>query len=252
MTDFATDLLWEEEKQPVLPVPAHPRDRQQADKKSRVPLPPVPVESQSERLQRIAGNAVLSREAEAAEATRKRLAEAARRPADANPQSSTRAAPAPEKKRKQAAARTEAADPKSPPAAREKAVERQAMQAAAAAQAQRLAESEKAAAVRSEALAQVLASFENDATKADLIGLALLVEKAPAGIGEATARALAAAVMRADPAQRAAISARLKTELGDRGDLRLARLLRDRLAGLFAAPVRSAPPAPPPPPPGPG
>jgi hypothetical protein len=54
--------------------------------------------------------------------------------------------------------------------------------------------------------------------------------------------------MRADPEQRAAIAARIKTELGDRHDMRLARLMADRLAWLVIA-TRPAPPPPPPPPP---
>ena len=59
MTDFATDLLWEDEKQPLLPAPARPHDPQQ-DTKARTAIADAPAESQAERLQRIAGNAVLA------------------------------------------------------------------------------------------------------------------------------------------------------------------------------------------------
>jgi hypothetical protein len=247
MTDFATDLLWEEEKQPVLPVPARPHDRQQ-EKKEQTPAPATTAESLAERLQRVAGNAALAREAEEAEAVGKRLAEAARRPEKAP---ATAPAPKPETanpdKRRREEVRAEAvADPKGPPAARKKAAEKQAAKTAVTTEAQRLSKATKAAAARAAALAQVLAAFEKDAGRADLLTLALLIEDAPPGIAEETARALAHAVMRADPAQRAAIAARVGAQLGDRRDLRLARFLADRLVGLATAPARPAPPPPPP------
>lgn len=247
MTDFATDLLWEEEKQPVLPVPARPHDRQQ-DEQTKTPLPAAPVESQAERLQRIAGNATLAREAEEAQAAAKHVADAARRPAPAPAAAAKRQPKRPAEKRQAEAGAKAATDPKASPAARQKAAEQQAAGAAAAAAAQRLSETSKAAAARATALAQVLASFEKDAGKADLLRLALLLERAPPGIAEETARALARAVMRADPTQRSAIALRIKTELGDRRDLLLTRLLADRLAGLVAPPARTAPPPPSPPP----
>jgi hypothetical protein len=252
MTDFATDLFWEEEKRPVLPVPARPHDRQQ-EEKAKTPVPAAPTESQAERLQRIAGNAALAREAEEAEAARKRLAEAAHRPekAPAKAVAPKPEAAKPEKKRKDEARAKAATDPKTPPAARKKAAEKQVAEETVTAEAGRLSEATKAAAARAAALAQILASFDKDAGEADLLTLALLIEKAPPGIAEETARALARAVMRADPAQRIAIAARIRAQIGDRRDLRLARLLADRLAGLATTPTRPAPPPPPPPaPPG--
>ena len=92
----------------------------------------------------------------------------------------------------------------------------------------------------------MLAGFAKDAGNADLLALAQLTEVAPPGIGEETARTLALAVMRADPEQRNAIAACIAAELGDRRDMRLARLLADRLAWLAVAPAKSSPPPPPP------
>jgi hypothetical protein len=69
------------------------------------------------------------------------------------------------------------------------------------------------------------------------------------GIAEETARVLARAVTGADPAQRAAIATCIRAQLGDRRELRLARLLADRLVGLVTAPARPASPRPPPTPP---
>lgn len=205
MTDFATDLIWEEEKQPILPAPL--RDRLQ-DKNVNGSAPSAPVESQSERLQRVAGNAALAREAEEAEAARKKLTAAAS------------------------------------PAGRDEAAEKQLAETAVTAQAERLSEATKAAAARAAALTQVLASFEKNAGNADLVTLARLIETAPPGVGEETARVIALVVMRAEPAQRSAIAARIATELGDRRDMRLAPLLADRLAWLT---VTTAKPAPAPP-----
>jgi hypothetical protein len=137
-----------------------------------------------------------------------------------------------------------AADPQGVRAARKNAAE-----TAVKAEAQRLSEATKATAARAAALAQVLAGFEEDADSADLLTLAVLVEEAPPGIAEETARVLARAVTGADPAQRAAIATCIRAQLGDRRELRLARLLADRLVGLVTAPARPASPRPPPTPP---
>jgi len=244
MTDFATELFWEEEKQPVLPAPAHRREGQQENTNTHAATP----ESQAERLQRLAGNAALTREAEEAQAAKKHLAEAARRPESVPTAARAKAETAkPETMRKDEARAKPTAAPAASPTARHAAAETPAADTAAAALAQRLSEATKAADARAVALAQVLASFESDAGKADLLALAQLTEAAPPEIAEATAHALALAVVRADPAQRAAIAARIKAELGDRRDLRLARLLADRLAWLVVASTRPAPPPPPPP-----
>ena len=250
MTDFATDLLWEEAKQPALPVPGRPHDRQHTEKPVVAhPAPALRPESLSERLQRVAGNAALAHEAEEAAAARKRLEAAAQHP-EKVPTSSPAVKPEPAKpkeKHEVAAVIKVAANPKAPIAEREKAGQRQVAMAAMAVEARRLPEAIKAAAVRTAALAQVLAAFDHDAGKADVLTLALLVEKAPPGIAEATAQAIVRTVMRAEPAQRAAITARIKAQLGGRRDLRLARLLADRLGGLRTAVPPHAAPAPPPP-----
>jgi hypothetical protein len=168
------------------------------------PLPPVaPAESQAERLQRIAGNAALAREAEEAETAETRIPDAALRP---RPSEIIR------------------------------------NQAAAEAAVLGLPEITKAAAECAVALVQVLANIEKDAGKAEMLALALRLEKAPPGIAEETARALARTVMRADPARRSAIALRIKTELGDRRDLLLSRRLADRLGGMLAMPTQAAPP----------
>jgi hypothetical protein len=250
MTDFATDLLWEDEKQPVLPVQDRPRDRQQ-DEKTRGSKPVAPGESQAERLQRIPGNAALAREAEEAEAATQRVADAARQPERPAVPMPKKEPAKPEAKRKAETVAKAATDPKTPPAAKEKIAKKQAAKAAAETEARRLSEVKKAAAARATALAQVLASFDKDAGKADLLSLALFLEKAPPGIAEETARALARAVIRADSTQRGAIALRIKRELGDRRDLVLSRLLADHLAGMLTVPARAAPPPPPPAPPSP-
>jgi hypothetical protein len=238
MSNFVTELFWEDAKEPVV-APAHPHDRE----RDRKPLAPASAEKQSDRLQRVAGNAALAHEAEEAESKRKRLAEAARQP-----EKTLEKTPAP-----QAAARpdkkTEKLQTKTP--AGFKSAKTTAAQAAVTAEAQRLPETTKAAAARADALAQVLVSFETDAGRAELLALARLAESAPPGIADETARVIALAVMRAGPEQRSAIAARIKTELGDRHDLRLARLMADRLAWLVVVP-HAAPPPPPPPPAPPG
>lgn len=255
MTDFATDLLWEEEKQPALPVPARPHDRRPEEKKAEAQAPVAAAEGHAERLQRVAGNAALAREAEEAAAAGRRLAQAARQPGKmpaGAPAPKPEAAKRPEKKRREEARARAAADPKAAPEAREKAAERQAAETAMAVEAQRLSEATRAAAARAAALARVLADFDADAGKADIRTLALLVESAPPGIAEATARALAQAAMQADPGQRAAMAARIRDELGHRRDLMLARLLADRLAWFVPVPARLVPPPLPPPPAPPG
>jgi hypothetical protein len=227
MTDFATDLLWEEQKDPALPVPDHPWERRQ-DRHRTVHGASPAAESLTDRLRRVAGNAALVRQAEEAENTHKHLAQVAHQTKTATP----------------------AATAKVP--AERKAVQKQVAQNAVAAEASRRQEDAKAAAVRAVALDQVLSSFARDPAKADLLTLAWLVEKAP-GIAQATARTLVHAVTRADPAHRAAILARIRTQLADQRNLLLARLLTDQLAGLAPRPSRAAlpPPAPPPPAPSP-
>ena len=244
MTDFATDLLWEETKQPVLPVPGRPHERRHGERPvPRAHAPVVPAETLAERLQRVAGNAVLSREAEEAAATHKRLAAAAR-----HPEQVPAKVPAPKPRDK---AETEshkaATDPKKPEPERKKAAEVHAARTAVKLVAQGLPEATKLAAARATALAQVLTSFEHNPERADLVRLAMLVEKAPAGIAAEMARVIAVAVMRAAPAQRAAIAARIRSVLAHRRDLRLLRLLADRLAGFATVAAHVAPPPPPPP-----
>jgi hypothetical protein len=227
MTDFATDLLWEEQKDPALPVPGRPRERQQNRHRTAHPMPPA-AESLTDRLQRVAGNAALARQAAEAENAHKHQGQVAQ-------QAKAEAPPAP-------AAATAPAD--------HKAVQQQVAQIAVAADSRRRQEDAKAAAARAAALDQVLASFEHDPSKADLLTLALLVEKAPPGVAQATARALVHAVMRADPAHRAAIHVRIRTQLADHHrNLTLARLLTDQLAALGPRPARAAPAPPPAPPP---
>jgi hypothetical protein len=240
MTDFATELLWDEAKQPVPPAVEHLNERQK--QKRAGPRALAEIESLPARLQRVAGNTALAREAEEAVAAGKRLAAAAQRP-ERVPAAVT---PRPSAK-DDARIGTAEVDPKAAPAARRRAAAEQVARAAVAAETRRLPATTKAAAARAAALAQVLASFAADPARAELLALARLVERAPAGIAEDSAAAIARAVMRADPAQRAAIAARIKAELGDRRDLRLARLLADRLVGLAPAPARPAPPPPPPP-----
>ena len=236
MTDFATELLWEEEKQPSLLVPSQEPGRLRDRHKEQV-RPRSPVEGPNERLQRVAGNAALARDAESALA-------AARQPSAADPRSVAPAAPAvarasPEQPSAPATAVREPAEPS--------ATERLAPEKSSVSVCEPSLEQQRAAAARGLVLGQVLAAFERDAAAAKLLQLALLVEAAPVSVGEAIALALARAVMRADPAQRAAIAARIKTQLGDRRELRLTQLLAARLAAFLATQaVRPTPPAPPP------
>jgi hypothetical protein len=224
MTDFATDLAWEEQKDPALPVQGRPHERQQ-ERRRHAHIPPPAAESLTDRLRRVAGNAALVRQAEEAENTHKHLAQVARHAETGPPPAAAARAPA---------ERT--------------AVQKQVVQVAVAAETRRLQDDAKAAATRAVALDQVLSSFQRDPAKADLLTLALLVENAPPGVAQATARALVHAVTRADPAHRAAIHARIRSQFADHRDLILSRLLTDQLAGLGARPVRTAsapPPAPP-------
>jgi hypothetical protein len=226
MTDFATDLLWEEQKDPALPVPGRPRERLQ-DRGHRKHAAPPAAESLTDRLRRVAGNAALTRQAEEAESARKHLSEVAHGVRTAAPAGSA-AAKAP---------------------AEQKVAQKQVAEIAVTAEARRMQENAKAAAARAVALDQVLSSFERDPAKADLLTLALLVEKAPPGVAQATARAIVQAVLRADPAHRTAIHARIRSQLADHRALILSRLLTDQLAGLAVRPARAAPAPPPAPPP---
>lgn len=253
MTDFATDLFWEDEKQRAAPTPVRPPGHRQdrREEATAAPAAAAPVESQAERLQRVAGNAALVREADEAVAVRRHLADAARRP-ETVPQAARPAKPKPAEAEKPKAEPAPARAPDGPRAGASAAMDaerRRAAEIAATAEKQRLAEATKAAAARAMALAQVLASFDGDPGKADLLGLARLCEAAPPGIAEEIARTLANAVVRADARQRTAIAARIAAELGHHRGLRLARLLADRLLWLTAPRARPAPPPPPPPPP---
>ena len=219
MTDFATDLLWEEAKAPGAAGSGPPAD----DSKQE----PAATARAGAARRREPG-----RTAAAGRRQRRTWPPGGRGRARARQRTGRRRCPP---ARRAAAQRAEiAAAPKAPLPAqgrRASAAEKQVALIAVATEARRLPEAAKAAAARAAALAQVLASFEHDAGKADLLTLALLVEKAPAGIAEATAKTIVSAVMRAEPAQRASIAARIRAQLGARSDLRLTGCWRIVWAG---------------------
>lgn len=193
---------------------APPSPRRAAGPARRAPAPmPREPEPIGARLQRIAGNAALSRDVEAAEATRREAHEAAARAASA------------EAEAKKAQGR------ETPPQTPEMDAAREAT--AVAETLARKGEDARAAAARGAALAQVVGSFESDPGAADLAGLAARVDRAPRAAAVETARAVARAVMRAQTRKRAAIDRRIATDLPARSGLVLARLLRDLLPGVM-------------------
>jgi hypothetical protein len=266
------DLLWEEEKEPLVPLAAKDTERIQA----RGNALDARADPLATRMQRTAGNGALTREAEAAG-----LSPHAPRSPGAEPAS---AAPPAQTARRNPGTATGMARPPAGPVVQDRDLgtaprqhqatdtkpvnpsEAGRKQAPAAAGHQEEATLEAAARkpppsgttpetmeeARAVALAaaldRALADFATNPEATDLLGLARLAEGASGAVAMAAADALARAVTRADVEHRAAIARRLALDLKPHPDLQLVRLLAGLMAGVMAPPPAPAL-APPPPPP---
>lgn len=221
MTDFARDLLWDEEK-PV-PLPTAKADDGRADRRDsmdNVRAGPQRLPSGlAERLQAGAGNAALavSMTVEAPELGTETAAPVERQPA-----------PAPKAEALPPVA-TDAAETKeeAPPAADD-------------------------TGRRAAALGETLTVLARRPEDAPLDFLFETYEGAPMREAEKAADLLLALVLRADAVRRPSISAALRPALKAHAGALLARLLAVRIGGMLAAPAPSPPEPPPAPPPEPG
>jgi hypothetical protein len=264
-----SDLLWEEEQEPLVPLLAKDAERR------RAPGVPAQAESLSARLHRTAGNAALAREVEAAGSPRRAVAAPALKKAPGAaekadvPAEVARAAPAPAAKERDAgpAAGTRPAGTQGPITPAAAALKKEPLPPAAGHHDEAALEAaarkpvppgttpETEAQARAAALAaafdRVMAAFTTDPEAADLLGLARLAEGVPEALARTAADALARAAMRANVEHRAAIARRLALDLRPHPDLRLARLLAGLMAGVMTPPPAPAVTPPPPPPPSP-